>query len=55
LAKSFERHLKGNNWTANDRAIDTQVARLRKKLEIDRDRPSLIKTVRGFDYSFTAK
>jgi DNA-binding response OmpR family regulator len=46
--------LKGNNWAANDRAIDTQVARLRKKLENDRDRPSLIKTVRGFGYSFTA-
>jgi DNA-binding response OmpR family regulator len=47
-------HLKGNNWAANDRAIDTQVARLRKKLENDRDLPSLIKTVRGFGYSFTA-
>jgi DNA-binding response OmpR family regulator len=47
-------HLKGDDWAANDRAIDTQVARLRKKLESKRDRPSLIKTVRGLGYSFTA-
>jgi DNA-binding response OmpR family regulator len=47
-------HLKGDNWAANDRAIDTQVARLRKKLESDRDHPSLIKTVRGVGYSFTS-
>jgi DNA-binding response OmpR family regulator len=25
--------LKGHNWSANDRAVDTQVARLRKKLQ----------------------
>jgi DNA-binding response OmpR family regulator len=46
--------LKGHNWAANDRAVDTQVARLRKKLASDRDRPELIKTVRGAGYSFTA-
>jgi DNA-binding response OmpR family regulator len=41
--------LKGHNWAANDRAIDTQVARLRKKLEAS----VLIKTVRGAGYCFT--
>jgi DNA-binding response OmpR family regulator len=46
--------LKGHNWAANDRAIDTQVARLRKKLEAGGDGPQLIKTVRGAGYSFTA-
>jgi DNA-binding response OmpR family regulator len=46
--------LKGHNWAANDRAVDTQIARLRKKLEADRSRPALIKTVRGIGYSFTA-
>ncbi len=41
--------------TANllDRAIDTQVSRLRKKLEIDAGDPKIIKTVWGGGYTFT--
>jgi DNA-binding response OmpR family regulator len=46
--------LKGHNWAANDRAVDTQVARLRKKLESSAAGLALIKTVRGVGYSFTA-
>jgi len=38
-----------------DRAIDVQVSRLRKKLKDDPKSPSLIKTVRGGGYMFTAK
>ena len=38
-----------------DRSIDNQVSRLRKKLERDTKRPSLITTVRGGGYMFTAK
>lgn len=45
--------LKGQAWAANDRAIDTMVARLRKK--VGGDSPSLIKTVRGIGYQFAAK
>lgn len=45
--------LKGHNWAANDRAIDTQVARLRKKIEADEGEPKLIKTIRGVGYIFT--
>ncbi len=45
--------LKGHDWAANDRAIDSQISRLRKKLGGDSE--SLIKTVRGVGYSFTAK
>ena len=45
--------LKGHEWAANDRAIDSQISRLRKKLGGDSE--SLIKTVRGAGYSFTAK
>ena len=47
--------LKGHDWTPYDRSIDNQIARLRRKIESDPDRPRLIKTVRGVGYSFTAK
>jgi DNA-binding response OmpR family regulator len=46
--------LKGRDWAAYDRIIDTQIARLRKKIETRPDAPELIKTVRGVGYSFTA-
>ena len=36
-----------------DRTIDVQVGRLRRKLESDPQRPTLIKTVRGSGYIFT--
>lgn len=36
-----------------DRSIDTQVSRLRKKLEIDSSDPKIIKTVWGGGYVFT--
>jgi DNA-binding response OmpR family regulator len=37
-----------------DRAIDMQIARLRRKIEPDADNPVLIKSVRGAGYIFTA-
>jgi DNA-binding response OmpR family regulator len=37
-----------------DRAIDVQIGRLRRKLEIDPARPGLIKTVRGAGYVLAA-
>lgn len=46
--------LKGHDWSPLDRSIDNLVARLRKKVEKDPDRPALIKTVRGAGYTFTA-
>jgi two-component system, OmpR family, response regulator len=46
--------LKGHDWSPLDRSIDNLVARLRKKVERDPDRPALIKTVRGAGYTFTA-
>jgi two-component system OmpR family response regulator len=36
-----------------DRTIDVQVGRLRRKLETDPQKPTLIKTVRGSGYIFT--
>jgi two-component system, OmpR family, response regulator len=44
--------LKGHDWSPLDRSIDNLVARLRKKVEQDPERPRLIKTVRGVGYTF---
>jgi len=38
-----------------DRSIDSQISRLRKKLEADPRHPSLLKTIRGGGYMLTAK
>lgn len=38
-----------------DRSIDTQISRLRKKLESDPRHPSMLKTVRGDGYLLTAR
>ena len=45
---------RGRAATAFDRSIDTQVSRLRKKLERDPAEPRLIKTIWGGGYMFTA-
>jgi DNA-binding response OmpR family regulator len=47
--------LKGQDWAPLDRSIDALVGRLRKKIEPDPEHPSLIKTVRGAGYIFTAE
>src|SRR5579862_6659587 len=44
--------VKGREWAAFDRAIDTQIVRLRRKIEIDHGKPKLVKTVRGAGYVF---
>ena len=45
---------KGQEWSPYDRAIDTQIGRLRKKLERQPNAPELIKTVRGAGYVLAA-
>jgi two-component system phosphate regulon response regulator OmpR len=45
---------KGRQWEAMDRSVDSQVARLRKKIEADPKKPALIKSVRGVGYLFAA-
>jgi two-component system OmpR family response regulator len=44
---------RGREAAAFDRSIDSQVSRLRRKLEPDTARPTLIKTVRASGYVFT--
>ncbi|MEM8822609.1 MAG: winged helix-turn-helix domain-containing protein [Pseudomonadota bacterium] len=45
----------GTDWVPTDRTIDNQVARLRKKIERDPAKPSLIRTVRGVGYMLTTR
>lgn len=40
------------DWDPYDRSIDIRIARLRKKVESDPDKPQLIKTVRGVGYMY---
>jgi len=46
---------RGRNLDAFDRSIDAQIGRLRKKIEPDKTKPELIKSVRGVGYVFTGK
>ncbi len=45
---------RGEDYESYDRAVDTQIARLRKKLKDDAEQPKMIKTVRGVGYMFGA-
>ena len=40
------------DWSPFDRSVDTQVVRLRRKIEANPSEPALIKTVRGAGYIF---
>ncbi len=43
---------RNREWEPFDRSIDIRIARLRKKLEADPDKPQIIRTVRGSGYMF---
>jgi len=45
----------GTEWNPLDRAIDNQIARLRKKIERDPSEPKLIKAVRGVGYTLACE
>jgi DNA-binding response OmpR family regulator len=42
----------GNNFFGEERVVDTHVARLRKKIELDPKQPQFLKTVVGMGYKF---
>jgi two-component system phosphate regulon response regulator OmpR len=42
--------LAGNGGTVNERAVDVQVNRLRRKIELDPTNPLIVQTVRGIGY-----
>ncbi len=48
-------HTTARNWIPNDRSVDVLVGKLRKKIEENPHEPSLIKTIRGAGYKFTAR
>ena len=43
---------RNREWEPFDRSIDIRIARLRKKIEEDADKPQVIRTVRGAGYMF---
>ena len=43
---------RNRDWDPFDRSIDIRIARLRKKIESDPDKPQTIKTIRGAGYMF---
>lgn len=43
---------RNRDWDPYDRSIDIRIARLRKKIEADPDKPATIKTMRGIGYMF---
>ncbi len=44
--------LAGNDPAANERAVDVQVNRLRRKIDASEDGQAMIKTIRGAGYMF---
>ncbi|MDJ0703728.1 MAG: helix-turn-helix domain-containing protein [Leptolyngbyaceae cyanobacterium MO_188.B28] len=42
----------GDDFFGEERVVDTQIARLRKKIEPDPTHPTFIKTVLGVGYKF---
>ncbi|MEE8233268.1 MAG: helix-turn-helix domain-containing protein, partial [Gammaproteobacteria bacterium] len=45
----------GRDWIPSDRSVDVLVGKIRKKIEEDPHNPSMIKTIRGTGYKFTAR
>jgi two-component system phosphate regulon response regulator OmpR len=46
--------LAGGGGTVNERAVDVQVNRLRRKIETDPTNPLFVQTVRGIGYRLVA-
>lgn len=48
-------NITGRDWISSDRSVDVLMGKLRKKIEEDPHNPSMIKTIRGVGYKFTAR
>ncbi len=48
-------NITGRDWVSSDRSVDVLMGKLRKKIEKDPHNPSMIKTIRGVGYKFTAR
>ncbi|SEH26461.1 response regulator [Rhizobium sp. NFR12] len=46
---------KGRHLDAYDRAIDAQIVRIRRKVEVDPKQPQIIRSIRGVGYMFAAR
>ena len=46
---------RNRDWDPYDRSIDIRIARLRRKIEPEPDKPLYLKTVRGMGYMFVAQ
>lgn len=46
---------KGRHLAAFDRAIDAQIVRIRRKIEMDPRHPQIIRSIRGVGYMFAAR
>jgi len=46
---------RNRDWDPYDRSIDIRIARLRRKIEPEPDKPVFLKTVRGMGYMFVPK
>jgi DNA-binding response OmpR family regulator len=45
---------RNREWEPFDRSIDIRIARLRRKIEVDPEKPAAIRTVRGAGYMFVS-
>ena len=45
--------MKGHAWSPSDRSLDTLVSRVRRKIEVLPDQPTIIMSVRGVGYMMT--
>jgi two-component system phosphate regulon response regulator OmpR len=43
------------SWDPYDRSIDIRISRIRRKIEVDPEKPTVIRTVRGLGYVYDPK
>ncbi len=51
----IKENITGRDWIPTDRSVDVLVGKIRKKIEENPHKPTLIKTIRGAGYKLTAQ